>query len=551
MNQNVKVYIVGHRNPDTDSICSALAYAALKKRLDGEDYAAMRAGEINEETRYVLARFGVEEPEFLDNVSLQVKDMDINRIAGISGDVSIKDAWEMMKARNLKTMPIVSGGANGGSLEGLITIGDIATSYMDVHDSHILAKARTPYANVVKTLDGSCVVFGNEKEFTGGKVAVAASGTDIMEDFIAEGDLVILGNRYEAQLCAIDLAAACLVVCKDAKVPEAIKKLAREKNIVVISTPHDAFTAARLINQSIPVRYFMSSQNLTTFDADELVDDIKETMAKKRYRDFPVLDETGRFVGLISRRRLLSARKKKVILVDHNERSQSVDGIGEAEILEIIDHHRIGSVETVEPVFFRNQPLGSTATIVAQIYKENGIEPDKTAAALMCAAIISDTLLFRSPTCTPLDETVCRELAALADIDVEELARSMFNAGSNLSGKSAEEICALDFKQFAAGDAAFGVGQVSSMDAGELEAIGERIAPVLEKIMNEKNLGMIFFMLTNVITESSDVLCAGQGASRLLAEAFGLNADSSSLRLTGVVSRKKQLVPAIVEALRQ
>lgn len=546
MDQNSKVYVIGHKNPDTDSICSAIAYAELKRRITGKFYEARRAGQINEETKYILDRFGVEPPEFLDNVSLQVKDMDINRMKGIDGNVSIKDVWEMMKARNMKTMPIVS----GDSLEGLITIGDIATSYMDVHDSKILAKAQTPYENIKKALDGSMVSSASSAQYTDGKVAIAASGTDIMEDFIEKGDLVILGNRYEAQLCAIELEAACMVICQGTKVPDLIKRLAEEKGVAIISTPHDAFTAARLINQSIPVRYFMSRENLTTFDADELVDDIRETMAKKRYRDFPVLDEKGRFIGFISRRRLLGARKKKVILVDHNERSQSIDGISDAEILEIIDHHRIGSVETVEPVFFRNQPVGSTSTIVAQMYKENDVEISKTMAALMCSAIISDTLLFRSPTCTPADRRTCEELAGIAGINMEELARSMFNAGSDLSGKTAEEICAMDFKQFVCGDMTFGVGQISSMDREELDEIKGKLEPAMNELMKEKELNMLFFMLTDVMEESSDILWAGPGARELIAEAFGAG-DGENFRLDGVVSRKKQMVPAIMGALRR
>ena len=563
MEQNTKVYVIGHKNPDTDSICSAIAYANLKRILTGEEYTAVRAGRINEETKYVLERFDVDTPEFLSNVSLQVKDMDINRVEGISGETSIKDAWKMMKERNMRTMPIVK----DNCLEGLITIGDIATSYMDVHDSQILAKAHTPYANIIKTLDGFLVAgkalnsLTDEKssrdKYTSGKVAIAASGTDIMEDFIEKGDLVILGNRYEAQLCAIELEASCLVVCKGSKVPDAIKKLAEEKGIIIISTPHDAFTVARLINQSIPVRCFMSRENLTTFDADELVDDIKETMAKKRYRDFPVLDETGKLIGLISRRRLLSARKKKVILVDHNERSQSVDGVVDAEILEIIDHHRIGSVETMEPVFFRNQPLGATSTIVAQMYKENHIKIDADMASLMCAAIISDTLMFRSPTCTSTDKEICVELAKIADINIEELAKAMFDAGSDISGMTARQICAMDFKQFTSGSVTFGVGQINSMNSQELAEIKEKIMPSLEDLMREKELDILFFMLTNVAEQSSEVLCVGDGALELISESFDLNHDVSeknkepAVVLSGVVSRKKPLVPVIVENLRQ
>lgn len=546
MEQNT-VYIVGHKNPDTDSVCSAIAYAELKNALNGPRHKAMRAGRLNGETAFVLEKFGIKPPEYLSNVSLQVRDMDINKVEGISGETSIKDAWEMMKERGMRTMPIVK----DGFLEGLITIGDIATSYMDVHDSGILAKAGTPYANIIRTIDGTPVTWAGGI-FDSGKAAIAASGTDIMEDFIEKGDLVILGNRYEAQLCAIDLDAACLVVCKDAKVPEAVRKMAEEKGTVIISSPHDAFTVARLINQSIPVRHFMSRENITSFDDDELVDDIKETMARKRYRDFPVLDETGKFIGLISRRRLLSVRKKKVILVDHNERSQSVDGIADAEILEIIDHHRIGSVQTMEPVFFRNQPLGSTATIIARMYGESNVVPKKNIAAILCAAIISDTLMFRSPTCTDEDRRVCGELAAVAGIDPQALAAEMFNAAGELSGKTAREMCDADYKEFTAENIVFGVSQISSVNSGELTEAREKIRPVLDELIAEKGLDMMFVMFTDVMDESSVILCRGEGAAEMMRDAFGTEeASGEDVRLAGVVSRKKQLVPVVAGHLRQ
>ena len=545
-----KVYVVGHKNPDTDSICSAIAYASLKQQIAAEDennYFPMRAGMLNEETQYVLQRFGVEEPRLLGDVHLRVQDVDVNRMSGIDSHTSIKDAWAIMKERNVYTIAVT----NEEKLEGVITTSDIATSYMDVYDSHILANARTQYSNICKTLNGEVLTGNAHAYFIKGKVAVAASNPELMETYIEQDDLVILGNRYESQLCAIELDASCLVVCQGAKVSRTILKMAEERNIVVISTPHDTFTVARLINQSIPVKHFMEDEGLTIFNTKDYVEDIKDIMAKKRARDFPVLDKQGNFYGFISSRRLMDARKRRVILVDHNEKNQAVDGIDEADILEIIDHHRLGTMETVSPVYFRNQPVGCTATIIYDMYKENGIVPDKTIASLLCAAIISDTLLFRSPTCTWLDRAAAEDLAKIADIDMEDLAQNMFQAGSNLKGKTAEEICFQDFKDFTVSDVKFGVGQVNSMNAEELQEIKEQVLPYLENAANSQRLDMVFFMLTNIVEESTELLCYGKGAKEQVVEAFDLPEDTEEIHLSGVVSRKKQLIPAFVISLQQ
>ena len=358
-----KVYVVGHKNPDTDSICSAIAYAELKKKITGEEYTARRAGPINEETHYVLGRFGVEPPALLQNVKLQVKDIDIHKIEGVDPNVSIKDTWAKMKKENIKTVPVLK----EDELVGVISTGDIANSYMGVYDSRILSQARTQYRNIIKTLDGKLITGNEHGYFTKGKVTIGASNPDMMEEFIEKDDLVILGNRYEAQACAVDIDASCLVICQNAEVPEELIRKAEEQSIVIIQTPHDTFTAARLINQSIPVKHFMSKGPLTTFRMNDYVEDIKDVMTKKKFRDFPILDRHGRFKGFISRRRFMDVSKKRVILVDHNEKSQAIEGIEEAEIIEIIDHHRLGNIETIGPVFFRNQPVGCTATIVWQM----------------------------------------------------------------------------------------------------------------------------------------------------------------------------------------
>ena len=542
-----KIYVIGHKNPDTDSICSAIAYADLRQKVTGQVHEAKRAGHVNDETAYVLDRFGGEAPKLLTDVRLQVRDLDIHEMQGLKPNASIRDTWERMRQEQAKTLPIVK----DDELVGVVSTGDIAKSYMDVYDSEILSKARTQYRNIVKTLDGTMITGNEHGYFMRGKVAIGASSPNLMEEFIEKDDLVILGDLEEAQACAVNIDASCMVICKDAEVSPKLIQKAKEQSIVIIQTPYDTFTTARLINQSIPVKFYMTSGPLTMFRMNDYVDDIKDIMAKKRFRDFPILDRHGRFKGFISRRRFLGASKKKVILVDHNERSQAVDGIEEAEIIEIIDHHRLGDIETVSPITFRNQPVGCTATIINQMYEGNEIEVPREIAGLLCGAIISDTLLFRSPTCTPLDERTAKKLAKISDIDLEQMAQEMFNAGSNLKGKSAEDICFQDFKQFTVNDTIFGVGQITSMSKEELAAIRDMMTEHLPKVLEAHNLNMIYFMLTDILAESTELLCVGTGARGIALSAFDLPDNAKSLILKGVVSRKKQLIPVLVETMQQ
>ena len=542
-----KIYVIGHKNPDTDSICSAIAYADLRQKVTGQVHEAKRAGHVNDETAYVLNRFGVEAPKLLTDVRLQVRDLDIHEMPGLKPNASIRDTWERMRQEQAKTLPIVK----DDELVGVVSTGDIAKSYMDVYDSEILSKARTQYRNIIKTLDGTMITGNEHGYFIKGKVAIGASSPNLMEEIIEKDDLVILGDREEAQACAVNIDASCMVICKNAVVSQELIQKAKEQSIVIIQTPYDTFTTARLINQSIPVKFYMTSGPLTMFRMNDYVDDIKDIMAKKRFRDFPILDRHGRFKGFISRRRFLGASKKKVILVDHNERSQAVDGIEEAEIIEIIDHHRLGDIETVSPITFRNQPVGCTATIINQMYEENEIEVSREIAGLLCGAIISDTLLFRSPTCTPLDERTAKKLAKISDIDLEQMAQEMFNAGSNLKGKSAEDICFQDFKQFTVNDTIFGVGQITSMSKEELAAIRDMMTEHLPKVLEAHNLNMIYFMLTDILAESTELLCVGTGARGIALSAFDLPDNAKSLILKGVVSRKKQLIPVLVETMQQ
>lgn len=542
------VNVIGHINPDTDSVCSAIAYAHLKHIVTGEQFVPRRAGQINSETQFVLRYFNVPAPHYMGDVRTQVMDIDVQRISGVSAEISLKKAWEIMKTDALQTLPIIE---NDETLLGLITIEDIAKSYMDVYDSKVIATAHTPFHNIVETLDGEMLHGNPEEQIMSGKCLIAAANPDLMENYIEQDDIVILGNRYESQLCAIEMGAKCIIVCDGSMVSYTISRLAESKGCYIIKTPYDTFTASRLINQSIPIWFFMKSENLVTFSLGEYLDDIRDTMAKKRYRDFPILDWNGKYYGMISRRSLLGARRKKLILVDHNEMSQAVDGIEEAELLEIIDHHRIGSIETMGPVFFRNQPLGCTATIIYQMYQETKVEMPKHIAGLLCSAILSDTLIYRSPTCTETDRAAAEELAVIAGIDTREYATKMFAAGSNLSSKSPEEIFYQDFKKFVVGDVVFGVGQVTSMSQDELESIKDKLVPYMEKAMSDHEVSMLFFMLTDIMQAQTELLCHGNDALELAVKAFHLASDTKQIILADTVSRKKQIIPAMMIALQE
>lgn len=542
--ESKKVWVVGHKNPDTDSICAAISYAYLKNQSgDKKTYVAKRAGAVNEETRYVLERFGVEEPPLVSYAGAQIKDINIRKTAGVSNQISLKRAWELMKKLEVVTLPVTN---QFGKLEGVIVTKDIATSYMDVLDNCVLSKARTQYKTIAETIDGEVYAGNEHAHFVRGKVVIATSNPEYMADYIEDDDLVILGDREEAQMQAIRSNASCIIIGGGLEVAEEVKKLAEKRDCVIITTPFDTFSVARLINQSMPIKQYMTRRELVTFDIDDYVDDVKDVMSRVRHRDFPVLGSNGNYVGMISRRNLMNMQKKQIILVDHNEKSQAVDGIGEAEILEIIDHHRLGSLETVSPVYFRNQPLGCTSTIIYQMYQEQRVEIPKEIAGLLLSAIISDTLMFRSPTCTPFDKGVAKRLAEIADVDIEDHAKKMFRAGSDFKNKTTEEIFYQDFKIFHTEDCDFGVAQISAMSGEELEQIGEQLRPFLPQVLGEKRLNMVYVMLTDILEESSKIIFAGEDAGKILAHAFKKQEDADGILLDGIISRKKQMIPTLM-----
>ena len=547
MKNQEKIFVIGHKNPDTDSICSAIAYCDIKNRTTQEGrYIPKRAGQINEETEYVLNRFGVQPPGYLSNIGTQVKDMDIRLSPEANKSMSLKNAWDLMQENSIVSLPIRE---KDGTLEGLITIGDIAKTYMDTTDSYLLSRARTQYQRIAETIGGKVIEGNGHGYFIQGKIMVAAANPDKMKEYVKENDMVIMGNREEDHLQAIEQNVSCIIVGMGIEVTDRVLKLAHEKDIIVISSPYDTFTISRLINQSIPVKYIMKTDNLVTFNTEDFTDDIQEVMIKHRHRAFPVINKKGKCIGTISRRNFLDMHRKKVVLVDHNEKDQAVDNIDKAEIMEIIDHHKLGTLQTMQPISFRNQPVGCTGTIMYQIYGEQKLEIPSKIAGLLCAAIISDTLMFRSPTCTLQDKMAAGALALIADISIEEFAREMFKAGSNLKDKSPEEIFYQDYKKFIAeGDICFGVGQISSMDADELREIKERLVPFMVSECGRHGVSRVYFMLTDIMEQSTELLFYGEGSEEMAVNAFKIEPTDGTIYLKGVVSRKKQLIPPLMEA---
>ena len=544
-----KVVVIGHRNPDTDSICSAIAYAELKNKTSDLVCEARRAGKMNQETEFVLKKFGVRPPRMCTDVNPKIRDVDYREMPGIPGSTSLRKAWEIMRDQQIDTLPVTS---PDNELEGVITVKDIATANMDVFDTGILAKSRTSFRNILETLDGTMAVGSEDDICTTGHIRIGTATPEMLESTVEKGDIVILTNRYESQLCAIEKEASLLILCNNAKVGRTIQRIAEETGVAIMTTPVDTYAAGKLISQCAPISYYMTRSDIMKFTLVTPVADVTRVMAKVRHRYFPILDEDGKYCGMVSRRNIINLRKRRIILVDHNEATQAVEGFDQAEILEIIDHHRIGSLETSGPVYFRNQPVGCTATIITQMYDENGVEIPPQIAGLLLAAILSDTLVFRSPTCTPLDEASAKRLAKIAGVEIDEFASEMFEAGEKLDGKTAEEVFLQDFKVFMCGDIRFGVAQGSYMTRKNLLAAEALLQPYLEEARNKQNVEDIYMLLTDVPKEESVVISNGRYASEVLADGFETQpAEDGSFTLPGVVSRKKQFIPALMTAYQE
>ena len=544
-----KVVVIGHRNPDTDSICSAIAYAELKNKTSSLVCEARRAGRMNQETEFVLKRFGVAPPRMCTDVNPKIRDVDYREMPGIPGSTSLRKAWEIMRDQKIDTLPITSA---DNELEGIITVKDIATANMDVFDTGVLATSRTTYKNILETLGGTMVVGNENAVCTTGHIKIGTATPEMLENNVEKGDIVILTNRYESQLCAIEKEASLLIICNGAKVGRTIQRIAEETGVAIMTAPCDTYAAGKLMSQCAPISYYMTRDDIMKFTLVTPVADVTRVMAKVRHRYFPILDEDGKYCGMVSRRNIIALRKRRIILVDHNEATQAVEGFDQAEILEIIDHHRIGSLETSGPVYFRNQPVGCTATIITQMYDENGVEIRSQIAGLLLAAILSDTLVFRSPTCTPVDVSTANRLAKIAGVEIDAFASEMFEAGEKLDGKTPEEVFLQDFKVFMCGDVRFGVAQGSYMTRKNLKAAQQLLTPYLPEACGKQNVEDLYMLLTDVPKEESVVICTGRHADEMLRSGFEKEPEEDgSWTLPGVVSRKKQFIPALMSAYQE
>ncbi len=542
------VFVIGHKNPDTDSICSAIVLADIKNRTDSSrHYIPRRAGQINPETRFVLEHFNVAPPAYLDDVGTQVKDMEIRKSPNVTRNVSVKEAWKIMRENELVTLPVRT---SDGSLDGIVTMGDIASTYMEGSlNNLILAESRASYGAIADAVDGSIITGASSDHVETGKTLIGAADINSMRDHIEKGDTVIIASLANYADTAIKSGAKCIISCLGEEVSEELIKKARDNGCAIISTGLDTYSVARRIIQSIPLGHIMRSKNLLTFKTEDYTENIRNVMVQNRHRAFPVINKNGKCIGTISRRNFLGISKKQLILVDHNEIEQAVDNIEAADILQIVDHHRLGDIQTMQPMLFRNEPVGCTATILYHMYQEERLDISPQMAGLMCSAIISDTLMFRSPTCTLQDKMAAGGLAIIAGIDIEPYAVEMFRAGCDLNSKSTEELFYQDYKKFSSETTDFAVAQISSMSTDELEILKTRMSDFLANEYSFGDVSQVYIMLTDIMNQTTCLLYRGEGCETVVKDAFGASNQDGCCVLPGVISRKKQLVPSLLDAM--
>lgn len=542
------VYVSGHRNPDTDSICSAIAYSYLLNATNKYNAIPVRLGEINRETEYVLKRFGVEHPVLLKTVKQKVEDLNYDKVTVFSKDLTLKTAWFLLKQQNLKSAPILD---EHGQLLGLLSTSNIIEGYMDQWDSEVLKKAKTPVENVIDTLEANVIYLNESLKVVEGDIHIAAMAGSEAKKRIHENDVVIVGgDRSDDLEELISVKPSLIVLTGSLTADENVVKKCEEQGISIISTPFNTYQTSQQIVQAIPVEYVMIKGDIKTFSTDDTLDYMKEVMSETRYRGYPVIDLNNRCVGSISRFALLKGLRKKVILVDHNERGQSIPGIEEADILEIVDHHRVADIQTVGPLMFRGEPLGSTATIVTKMFDELDVEMPSHIAGLLLGAVVSDTLLFKSPTCTPVDTKIAKKLAKIAGVDIQEFAMEMFKAGTSLVGKTVDEIFNQDFKKFSFDNLQVGVAQVNSMDIEGFLPYKKDMLDYMNKFAEDNNLEFTLLLLTDIINANSEIFVGGP-RPELVEKAFNVQLTECQGTLVGVISRKKQVVPAITAVMSE
>lgn len=543
---NVKpIYVIGHRNPDTDSICSSLAYAALKQAL-GQDAVAARTGQVNAETKYALEYFGVEAPMFLSDLYPRVKDVMLDSDTIVRETDTLRELGKIMQEKSLRSVPVTD---EEGLLAGIVTVSDLAQRYFEEINMQNLDKAGVYLRAVIASIEGKVLASADEDTLVKGTVRIASSSRHTAAKLVQPGDVILVGEgRYDSMMEILEHEIACLIMTDEGNVPDDILAKARAKHILLAVTAHDAYTAARLINQCVPVGYIMK-KSMISFGQQQLLSDIKGTIASTNFRNYPVV-ENGRLIGLVSRDNLMVPEPEQVILVDHNERGQAIEGIENARIVEIIDHHRLGGMQTGEPIYIREEPVGCTATIIANMYWQNNVEITAPIAGLLLSAIISDTVLFKSPTCTAYDMKTAERLAGIAGVKMVQYGMDMLKAGSGIGDMSPIEIVKNDMKEFQFGDYHVLISQISVMGYEEIMALKDRLLESMSAVSEQENFDLMLLMVTNILEESTELLYVGSPKT-LIGDAFKKDASGNSIYLPGVMSRKKQIIPPMSEAVRR
>ena len=530
-----RIYVTGHRNPDTDSIAAAISYAALRNALGDRDYVAAHLGHISDETKRLLDRFGFQEPVTISNVRTQVRDLDFDTPPALNSSVTMDRAWHIMRDQNISAVPIIN---EDGTLYGMLSAGDIAAySMRTISDRHVDA---LPLFNLLSVIEGRILNDGAEQvDRVSGVVTIALPQSCDNLLFSDPDSIILCGNQPEMIRRALDIGVQCIILCQTDVDPAWLENAGKT---CVISPPLDASRVARLVYQAIPISRPCNTEDLVSFHLDDYIDDVREVVLESRYRCYPVLDENEKVVGTLSRYHLLRPRRKRVVLVDHNELAQAVPGLEQAEILEIIDHHRLADIQTTQPIRVRNEPVGSTTTIITNMYQEHGVMPSPNMAGLMAGAILSDTVMFKSPTCTKRDIAMAERLARIANVSLKELGNLLF-AASSAGDKSADELCFTDFKEFHIADHYLGVGQVTSLDSAAVLERKDELLAVMATKLEQQHYDMIALMVTDVLMEGTNLLYIGSDDT--IRSAFSVEPKDNAVFLPGVMSRKKQIIPML------
>ena len=529
------IYVTGHRNPDTDSIVAAMAYAALRNACGDREYVAACLGHVSDETQIVLNRFGFQPPKLITNMYTQVRDLDYDRPPILGKNVTVGRGWAALQENvNSGAVPVTN---EDGTLYGMLSREDVASYNMTLATLGVLDQV--PLFNVLSVLEGKVLNEAGENTDTiGGELSIALPQSRENLLFNRRNTIVICGHQPDMIRRALEMNVSCLIICQ-AELSEELRSF--ETTTCVISTPFEAYRAARLLFQSAPISRICKTKELICFHLEDRVDDVRERMLKYRYPCYPILDEQEKVVGVLTRYHLLRPRRKRVVLVDHNEASQSVPGLEEAEILEIIDHHRLADIQTNNPIYVRNDPVGSTNTIIAGMFQDRGLMPSEQMAGMMAAAILSDTVMFKSPTCTARDVKTAERMARIANVSLEELGREIFSA--SVGGKSVEELLFTDYKEFHIAGHEIAVAQITCVDSPQMLARKEEFLKLMRKTAKQKGFDLVILMLTDVLLEGSQLIYVGDDET--IQQAFNETPRENTVFLPQVMSRKKQVIPML------